>query len=141
MLLQKKNKKKKTTSNHLSLSPSPSVSTFQFSLDSIYLSHQPVYLPNIVLFFLLQFVLTVFQRLFVFLCFVIVVCFFLFLSLFSLVFRFYCCYFLLRLTFCQRNEIVRPPYIVRFFHLYELIAYKPQLVDEHITILCIFISS
>ena len=28
-----------------------------------------------------------------------------------------------------------------FFQLYELIAYKLQLVDEHITILCIFILS
>ena len=62
-----------------------------------------------------------------------------FLSLFSLDFRFYGSYFLLRLTFCQRNEIVRPPYIVSFFQLYELIAYKLQLFDEHITILCIFI--
>ena len=33
------------------------------------------------------------------------------------------------------------PYIVCFFQLYELIAYKLQLVDEHITILCIFILS
>ena len=32
-------------------------------------------------------------------------------------------------------------YIVCFFQLYELIAYKLQLVDEHITILCIFILS
>jgi len=56
------------TSNHLSLFPSPSVSTFQFSLASIYLSHQPIYLPNIVLFF----------PLFCFDCFLVIVCIFVF---------------------------------------------------------------
>ena len=49
----------KMTSNHLSLSPLPSVSTLHFSLASIYLGHQPVYLPDIVC-FLLQLVLTVY---------------------------------------------------------------------------------
>ena len=36
----------KMTSNHLSLFPSLSVSTFQFSLANIYLSHQPIYLST-----------------------------------------------------------------------------------------------
>ena len=49
---------------------------------------------------------------------------------------FCCCYFLSRLIYCQRSEIVRPPYIVFFFQQYEL-----SLVDEHIIILCIFILS
>ena len=40
--------------------PTPTVSLRHFSLASIYLGHQPIYLPNIVLFFQLQFVLTVF---------------------------------------------------------------------------------
>ena len=34
---------------------------------------------------------------------------------------------------------VRLTLCVGFFQLYELIAYKLYLVDEHITILCIFI--
>ena len=38
---------KKMTSNHPSLSPFPSVPTLHFSLASIHLGHQPIYLPDI----------------------------------------------------------------------------------------------
>ena len=73
-------------------------------------------------------------------------------SLFLLSFSFFLCFLLffvfIVVIFCyfslfvSETEIVRPPYIVVFSSPeYELIAYKLQLVDAHITILCIFILS
>ena len=41
----------KLTSNHLSVSSAPSLSTLQFSLVSIYLVHQPIYLTVFFVFF------------------------------------------------------------------------------------------
>ena len=123
--------------SHLPLSPHSS----SLSLVFIQATSQSIYLPNIVLFF---------STTICFDCFLVTVRFFvfcyccLFVCLFSRVFFcFYCCYFLLRLIYCQRSEILRPPYFVYFFQLYELIAHKLQLqlVDEHIMIVCIFILS
>ena len=83
----------KMTSNLLSLYPPPSVSTLHFSLASIYLGHQPIYLPDMLFYYNL---FCLFPSDFVFLCFVGVV------SLFSLS-------FLLRLIYCKIGEIVSPP--------------------------------
>ena len=80
-------KRKKMTSNHLSLFPSLSVSTFQFSLASIYLSHQPIYLSTYYCYFFHYFVFHCFLatvRIFVscycslFVCFFFFLCFLLF---------------------------------------------------------------
>ena len=75
---------RKMTSNHLFLSPPPSVSTLHLALASIYLGHQPIYLPDF-------FSTTIcFDYFLVTVCFV-VVCFFFYFLLFIF---FYCYVFI-----------------------------------------------
>ena len=83
-------------SNYLSLSSLLSVSTLQFSLVSIYLLHQPVYLFDIVLFI---FTAICFDFVLVFVClFVFFLSFFVFSFLFC--FAFCCWYYVLFIIYC-----------------------------------------
>ena len=98
------------------LSPPPSVSTLQFSLASIYLGHQPTYIPNIVLF---VFYYNLFRLFFFFLVTVriLVFCYWcFFVSLFFSCFCcFYCCCFCYVSFIVSEVKLFRPPYIVYFF--------------------------